>query len=947
MRKIQWLILFALVALVMNSRSFCAYEKQADGVLFEIAKQKATDPQWMKIQVCSADIIRVIASPEKSFSTRPSLMGDKTKWEPVPWTVKEKGNDVEISTAKLTVRVQPKTGAVAFYDAKGRLLLQEKTGGGKIITAAEVMGERTFHIQQLFDSPADEAFYGLGAHQNAIMNYKGHDVDLWQLNIVDVIPFLVSSKNYGILWDNYSRTKFGDIREYQPLSSLTLYNKQGEKGGLTVEYYNDQNFNALLTSQTEAKIEHDFVDQPDVYPQGFNLNQGSIRWSGEIQSDQTGVHKFRLYSSGYIKMWLNNELVVDAWRQNWLPWTHLPRLNMQAGKRYPIKIEWIPTGGSIGLKYLTPEDKIYQNSLSLYSEVADQIDYYFVHGKNLDQVIQGYREITGKAPMMPKWAMGFWQCRERYKSQDELLSVVKEFRKRQIPLDNIVQDWFYWKEDQWGSHEFDPERFPDPDGMVKELHDHLHTRIMISVWPKFYVGTKHYEEFKEKGWLYMHNVEKGVRDWVGPGYVSTFFDPFSAGARDLYWKQINEKLFSKGFDAWWVDSTEPDLQSNVSDSERLLRMHPNALGTAARYENAYSLMITKGVYEKQRETSPNQRVFILTRSAYAGQQRYATAVWSGDVASRWYDLKAQIPAGLNFCLSGIPYWTTDIGGFAVESRYERPNDADLEEWRELNTRWLQFGAFCPLFRSHGQFPYREIFNIAPEDHPAYQTMLACDKLRYRLMPYIYSLAGMVTHNDYTIMRALVMDFGSDKNVLNISDQFMFGPALLVNPVTEYKARTRKVYLPAGTGWYDLKSGKYYKGGQTIQADAPYTDIPLFVKAGSILPCGPEIQYTDEKPADPIRLFIYTGRDGSFTLYEDENVNYNYEKGQFAMIPLRYSEKNRALTIGKRQGEFPGMLETRTFEIVWISDRKPSGLDFGSKPDATVKYDGNQQAIKME
>lgn len=947
MKGNQWRIVLVLISLLLMNRISSAYEKQTDGVFFEIAKQKATDTQWLKIQVCSADIIRVVAAPEKSFSNRASLMVDKTAWQPVQWSVKEKSGLVEISTSMLTVRVQPKTGAVAFYDAKGRLLLQEKTSGGKIITAAEVMGEQTYHIQQIFDSPADEAFYGLGAHQNAVMNYKGQDVDLWQHNIVDVIPFLVSSKSYGILWDNYSRTKFGDIREYQPLSSLTSYNQQGEKGGLTVEYYSDANFGSPLVSQTEAKIEHDYVDALGTFPDGFDRNRGSIRWSGEISSDQTGDHKFRLYSSGYIKMWLSGELVVDAWRQNWLPWTHLLRLPMEAGKRYPVKIEWIPVGGTIGLQCLTPENAENKNTLSLYSNVADQIDYYFIYGNDLDQVVQGYREITGKAPMMPKWAMGFWQCRERYKSQDEVLSVVKEFRKRQIPIDNIVQDWFYWKENQWGSHEFDPERFPDPEGMVKVLHNDLHTRIMISVWPKFYVGTKHYDEFKEKGWLYMHNVEIGQRDWVGPGYVSTFFDPFNEDARNLYWKHINENIFSKGFDAWWVDATEPDLQSNVSPTERLLRMHPNALGTAARHENAFSLVMTKGIYENQRKTNPDQRVFILTRSAYAGQQRYAAATWSGDVASRWYDLKAQIPAGLNFSLSGIPYWTTDIGGFAVEQRYERQNESDLDEWRELNTRWFQFGAFCPLFRSHGQFPYREMFNIAPEDHPAYQTMLAYDKLRYRLMPYIYSLSGMVTQKDYTIMRALVMDFGKDKNVLNIGDQYMFGPALLVNPVTEYKSRSRQVYLPGGNGWYDLKSGKYLKSGQTIQAEAPYTDIPLFVKTGSILPCGPEIQHTEEKPADPIRLFVYTGSDGSFTLYEDENVNYNYEKDKFAMIPLSYSEKDHALTIGKRQGEFPGMLSTRTFEIVWIGEQKATAFDFQSKPDATVTYNGTQQMVKME
>jgi alpha-D-xyloside xylohydrolase len=363
--------------------------------------------------------------------------------------------------------------------------------------------------------------------------------------------------------------------------------------------------------------------------------------------------------------------------------------------------------------------------------------------------------------------------------------------------------------------------------------------------------------------------------------------------------------------------------------------------------NTFSLINSKTVYEGQREVSPNQRVFILTRSAFAGQQRYSAATWSGDVAARWYDLKMQIAAGLNFSLSGIPYWTTDIGGFAVEPRFERPNESDLEEWRELNTRWFQFGTFCPLFRVHGQFPYREMFNIAPDDHPAYKTMLAYDKLRYRLMPYIYSLSGMVTHHDYTIMRGLVMDFGNDKNVLDINDQFMFGPALLINPVTDYKARERSVYLPERSGWYDMKTGKYLDGGQTITANAPYTDIPIYVKEGSIIPCGPEVQYTSEKPADPIRLFVYTGADAFFELYEDEDINYNYEKGMFSFIPFRFTQNNMTLTIGKRKGEFPGMLKSRTFEIVWITEDKPRALDFKIKADKVVTYTGEEISIVIQ
>jgi alpha-D-xyloside xylohydrolase len=947
MKLERWQIMLLLFSFFMSIQFNYAYEKKADGVLFKLKQQKVTDPKLLKIQICSDEIIHVIASPVDSFSTRPSLMVNKTNWEPVNWSVKEEGSIVKISTSKITASIDSISGRIEFYNRDNHLLLNEKDGGGKIITPGEVMGEKTYHIQQLFEPSKGEAFYGLGQHQNGVMNYKGHDVDLWQYNIIAVNPFLVSNKNYGILWDNNSRTKFGDIRDYQPINTLKLYDKDGTEGGFTAEYFQDIDFKELYTTRQENRIMHKYLDVNDSFPEGFTQNVQAIRWIGEIEPNESGIHKLRIYCSGYTKMWLNGKLIVDSWRQNWLPWYHFTKLDMQKGKKYKIKIEWIHTGGYIGLEYLPPEKEYFENSISLYSEVADQIDYYFIHGTDIDGVIHGYREITGKAPMMPKWAMGFWQCRERYKTQDELLSVVKEFRERQIPIDNIVQDWFYWKEDQWGSHEFDATRYPDPEGMVNELHNKLHTHIMISVWPKFYVGTKHYDIFNSKEWLYKRNVEVGQRDWVGPGYLSTFYDPYSKGARKLYWQQIRDKLFVKGFDAWWLDSVEPDLQSNLSFNEWRLRIGPTALGTSARYLNTYSLMNCKAVYEGQREASPNQRVFILTRSAFAGQQRYSAATWSGDIASRWYDLKAQIPAGLNFCMSGIPYWTTDIGGFAVEPRYEHPNKSDLDEWRELNTRWFQFGTFCPLFRVHGQFPYREMFNIAPDDHPAYQTMLAYDKLRYRLMPYIYSLTGMVTQKDYTIMRALVMDFGNDSKVFGIGDQFMFGPAMLINPVTEYKARFRNVYLPDGSGWYDFKTGKYFNGGQTINSDAPYTDIPIYIKEGSIIPCGPEIQYSDEKPANPIRLFVYTGDNGSFTLYEDENVNYNYEKGKFSLINLAYNEKNKSLTIEDRVGEFDGMLNERTFEIVWIRKNKPVGLNFDTKPDATIMYDGRKQTVEMK
>jgi len=923
-----------------------AFEKQPDGIFFELGKKKTTDIQWLKIQVCTESIIRIIASPEKSFSNRQSLMVEKTVWEPVPWKVKEAGDWAILSTSKLTVYVHSRTGEISFYSADGKLLLRERRGSGKIITSADVMGESTYHIQQIFDSPKDEAFYGLGGHQNSIMNYKGHDVDLWQSNMVAIVPFLVSNKNYGILWDNNSRTKFGDIREFQSLSSLKLFSKDGVEGGITAEYFKDSNFDTLFVSRMESRIKHEFIDVNDDFPEGFQQNVAAVRWSGEIQCNKPGIHKFRLYSSGYIKMWLDGELIIDAWRQNWNPWTRLSILEMVSGKKYRIKIEWIHSGGYIGLKYLDPDNEDYVNKLSLYSEVADQIDYYFVEGDNLDQVIQGYRLITGKAPMMPKWAMGFWQSREHYNSQADVISTVKEFRKRKIPLDNIVQDWFYWKEDKWGDFEFDSTRYPDPKGMIKTLHNDLHAKIMISVWPKFYIGTKYYDLFKEKGWLYMRNVEKGQKDWVGPGYVSTFYDAYNDDANKLFWRLMNEKLFSQGIDAWWLDCSEPDIQNNLSRTETLLRQNPNALGTASRYLNAYSLMNAKGVYDGQRSINNNQRVYILTRSAFAGQQRYAATTWSGDLAARWYDLKAQISSGTNFSLSGIPYWSMDIGGFSVESRYEHPDDSDLDEWREQMTRWFQFGAFCPIFRAHGQFPYREIYNVAPDNHPAYQSMLTYDKLRYRLMPYIYSLSGMVTHDDYTIMRALVMDFNYDKNVLNINDQYMFGPAFLVNPITEYKARKRDVYLPSGTGWYNFRTGRYFKGGQIIQADAPYNEIPIFVKEGSIIPFGPDIQYTSEKQADSIRMFIYTGRDAFFNLYEDEGDNYNYENGFCSSITFKWEDNKKVLTIEDRKGEFLGMLKERIFDVVLVGKNQAAGIE-NAPSSMAILYSGKKINEKIE
>ncbi len=667
-----------------------------------------------------------------------------------------------------------------------------------------------------------------------------------------------------------------------------------------------------------------------------------------MSSGVSGLYQLQLKYAGYIKVWFDGKLVADYWRQAWNAGSAVLDLNLEQNKKNKVKIEWIPDGTEsyIGLEVLPPAPESHKNTFALSSESGAALDYYFIQGENADQVISGYRTVTGKAVLMPKWAMGFWQSRERYKTQDEILSAVKEFRSRKIPLDNIVLDWSYWKEPEWGSQEFDPARFKDPDQMIKTIHDQ-NVNLMISVWPKFNKGFDVYDEFDKNNYLYKRNIEDGRKDWIGKGYSNTFYDAFNPKGREALWNLMNKRLYSKGIDAWWMDATEPDMHSNLPVEIRKELMTPTYEGSATTYFNAFPLVNAKGIYEGQRKTNPQDRVFILTRSAYAGLQRYAAAAWSGDIASRWEDMKAQIGAGINFSLSGMPYWTMDIGGFSVERRYEQPNEENLEEWRALNTRWFQFGAFVPLFRAHGQFPFREIYNIAPEDHKAYQSMLYYNKLRYRLMPYVYTLAGMSYQNDYTMMRGLMMDFPKDLKASNLNDAFMFGPSLLINPVYNYKDTKRSLYLPEGQGWYDLYSGKYLKGGQQINADAPYERMPVYVKEGSIIPTGPELQYTSEKKADPLTIFVYGGKDASFTLYEDEGTNYNYEKGAFSTITLKYTEATKTLNIADRKGSFKDMLPSRNIRVVYITPNTAKALDFDQKTENLIKYSGKATSLKLK
>jgi len=927
-----------------------SYEKNNTGITVHIQNALPFYRHTLIIQAITPRIIHIIAFPTETAVNIPaSLMQAGTHLAAVPYEVVEKGDVVQFSTDSLHVLISSTSGKITFTDATGNILLQEADRDRPPFASDTAEGEQAYQVSATFRSDAEESLYGLGQQQNGFLDYNDRSVTLLQQNSSVAIPFLLSSRNYGLLWDNYSITRFGDIRTDQPLSSVLLTGADGRSDGLTATYATlsgDGKSETAFTQRQEPGIDYSFLPDLAKLPAGYHLQNGIVHWKGALTAKTPGKHQFLLYSGGYVRVWINGKLAIDRWRQCWNPETTPFDITLEKGKSLPIEVEWKPDGGEsfISLKCLPPRLPSYGNTYSFTSEVGDAVNYYFIKGSRPDEVIGGYRLLTGKAPIMPRWAMGLWQSRERYRTADELLNTVRTFRNRQIPLDNIVLDWQYWRPDQWGSHEFDSSRFPDPDKMLHTLHDSLHAHFMISVWPKFYTGTRNFELFKQKGWLYTRPVDEGAKDWIG--YVATFYDAFNPDARQLFWKLMNERLFTKGIDGWWMDATEPDIISNTSIAQRKSFMEPHAMGTPSRYFNAFPLENAKAVYEGQRSTGNDQRVFILTRSAYAGQQRYSAATWSGDIGARWEDMRNQITAGLNFSLSGIPYWTMDIGGFAVEHRYEHPDSANLAEWRELNTRWFQFGAFCPLLRVHGQFPYREMFNIAPEGHPAYQSILYYDRLRYRLLPYIYSVAAKTWYDNYTIMRALVMDFGQDSIARRIPDQYIFGPSILVNPVYQYGARTRNLYLPAGTDWYDAYTGVAYKGGKFIDAVAPYERMPLYIRAGAIIPAGPSLQYTDQRPADTITLYVYTGADGAFTLYEDEGNNYNYEKGAHATIPFTYDEKTKMLSIGERMGVFNGMLSERTFQVVWITPGRPQGLQTEPGQGAGIHYDGHPLQIRL-
>ena len=614
-----------------------------------------------------------------------------------------------------------------------------------------------------------------------------------------------------------------------------------------------------------------------------------------------------------------------------------------------------------------------EQETSFCSEVGDCIDYYFMYGGSADGVIAEVRALTGDVPMMPLWSYGFMQSKERYKSQEETVGVVKKYRELGIPLDCIIQDWQYWGHNYlWNAMDFQNPAFSRPKDMIDEVHA-LNARMMISIWSSFGPATKPYRALDKEGLLFDIETwpQSGVDGWPPnleyPSGVRVY-DAYSPKARDIYWEHLNKGIFQLGMDGWWMDSTEPDhFNHKESDFDR-----QTGLGSYRSVRNAYPLVSVGGVSDHQRALTQDKRVIILTRSGFLGQQRYGSNVWSGDVQSSWDMFRKQITAGLNFSLTGMPHWNSDLGGFFAGSYNTSWGDNSATRnpmYQELYVRWLQFGVFCPMMRSHGADVPREFYWYGKKGEPIYDALVDAVKLRYTLLPYIYSTSWDVTHNRSTFMRALFMDFVNDKQTWNVNDEYMFGKAFLVAPVlhaqytpevqqktleenegwnrdskksaktpilTDFThSKNMEVYLPAGTRWYNFWTNEAIEGGQKLVISTTLNRIPLFVRAGSIVPCGPDVQYTGEKKWDNLTLCVYPGENGNFTLYEDEGDNYNYENGAYTEIPMNWDNASRILTIGARKGEYNGMLQKRQFIV--------KAIDGNSK---TVTYTGKKIRVKL-
>ncbi|HPR32214.1 MAG TPA: glycoside hydrolase family 31 protein [Prolixibacteraceae bacterium] len=799
---------------------------------------------------------------------------------PVPgFHVNESGETINVRLKGLAVEVDKQSGSLSFFDVDGKLLLREKAGSRTLIPDS-VMGELCYRVEQSFESPADEVLFGLGQFQDGHFNLKGITRRLTQVNSQIALPFICSGKGYGLLWHQYGLT------DYNPADQFVALSKQEEPD-------ESENWMEVTTTSGTQKVA-----------------QNQSLYTGKFHVPVDGVYSVFLDLGS---MGNRHYVVIDGTpvlnqTNMWLPPTAGTLVDLKAGEHEVQLVCKSDNQPKLSWKAM-------ENTTTFRSPHAKMLDYVVFAGL-ADEVVSSYRELSGHAPLFPKWAYGFWQCRERYTSGTHLVETVKEFRKRQLPVDVIVQDWQYWGSRGWGVPQFDEKNYPNPSGFIREIHD-LDARFNISIW-------SNPDKNSEIGKQYVaHNRFIPNTKWL---------DYFNPETRQEYWSTLKENMFDYGVDSWWMDAVEPE--NDALHGERTY------LGPGDFYRLAYPLMVSKAVYEGQRATSSAKRVCILTRSAFLGQQRYGIINWSGDISGNWDAYRRQIVAGLNYSLSGFPYWTTDIGGFFRPGRSQYTD----EKYHELLTRWFQWGTFNPIFRMHGYMSETEPWKYGDKVEDALRKML---HLRYRLLPYIYSEAWQITHNGSTLMRPLMMDFHADAKAVDQAYEYMFGRAFLVAPIVEEGALKRSVYLPQSAGWYDFWTGRHFAGGQNLEADAPFDRIPLFVKAGSVVPMGPVVQHSGQDSNEELEIRIYEGADASFTLYEDEGDSYNYEKGAFSTIVFIWNDTEKALTIGERKGRFDGMKPDRKFTIYRVEDNTETKFDGERTKGKTVSYSGERIVIQWD
>jgi alpha-D-xyloside xylohydrolase len=784
---------------------------------------------------------------------------------------------IQVTTRSLIVTLKKATCALSFADANGKTFLQEKPGSRKLIPGS-IQGEDCFTAEQSFTSAANETLLGTGQFQDGNFNLLNVSRKLAQVNTQIAIPFLYSSKNYGILWHQYGLTY------YNPSDSVISLNKK----------------ESVANGKSEVEVTTTAGTQ--------RISQQQSLYQGMFKVNQAGAYSLLLDLGDMDNRHLvtiDGKPVIDQ-SNLWLPPTAGKLVNLEAGSHTvqvvckasnTPKLTWKPAN----------------NLTTFRSPNAKALDYVVFSGKNADEVISTYRNLSGQVPMLPLWAYGFWQCRERYTSGNHLVETIKEFRKRNLPVDVIVQDWQYWGKYGWGVPKFDEANYPDPQKFIGQLHQ-LNARLSISVWENLDKRSDVAKPYIDQN-LYIAN--------------SPWIDIFNPTTQKTHWNALNKNLFAYGVDSWWMDATEPENDA--------LAGKQTYLGPGDFYRLTYPLFVSKAVYNGQRQTNPQKRVAILTRSAFAGQQRYGTINWSGDIGWSWDTYKRQIVAGLNYSMTGMPYWTTDIGGFFRPGRSQYTD----EYYHDLLIRWFEWGAFNPIFRIHGYQSETEPWKYGERVEEKMRTIL---NWRYQLLPYIYSTAWQVSKNGYTMMRPLVMDFSADNKATQQPYEYMFGPSMLVAPVTEPGVKQRDVYLPKAAGWYNWWNGQAYTGGQSIKADADHK-IPVFIKAGAIVPVGPQMQYTGQRRADTLNIRIYGGANGSFVLYEDEGDSYNYEKGLYGTTSFVWNDASKTLAIKPLSGKrFAGQIQDRIFLVHIISGKVLPHK--ANTPPFVIKYSRREIVTKI-